>query len=184
MEELVKFTPGRDGEPGHFMSALPIKPYNIGTIRDNKETADMHNRSLVTKLWKNPSALEGVRKEMDKLISLGFIKKLKDLPKEVQEEINTDMKHYIPNTIAYKETSASTKVRICWDSSRTSKQSASLNSVLLKGAAEYSVVKMLIRFREDRYGISADITKFYNNLKLDPKHFRFHLANVASPLRS
>ena len=86
------------------------------------------------------------------------------------------MKHYIPNTIAYKEMSASRKVRICWDSSRTSKQSASLNSVLLKGAAEYSVLKMLIRFREDRYGISADITKFYNNLKLDPKHFRFHMA--------
>ena len=35
---------------------------------------------------------------------------------------------------------------------------------------------MLIRFREECYGISADITKFYNNLKLDPKHFRFHMA--------
>ena len=89
MEELVKFTPGRDGEPGYFMSALPIKPYKLGTIRGNKGTADMHNRSLVTKLQKDPSALEGVRKEMDKLMSLGFIKKLKDLPKEVQEEVNT-----------------------------------------------------------------------------------------------
>ena len=113
---------------------------------------------------------------MDKLMSLGFIKKLKDLLKEVQEEVNAVFKHFIPNTISYKEISASTKVRICWDSSRTSKQSASLNSVLLKGAAEYSVLKMLIRFREDRYGISADITKFYNNLKLDPKHYRYHMA--------
>ena len=137
MEELVKFTSGKDGEPGYFTSALPIKPYNIGTIRDNKETADMHNRTLVTKLQKDPSAKEEVRKEMEKLISLGFIKKLKDLPKEVQEEINADVNHYIPNTIAFKETSASTKTRICWDSSRSSKQSASLNSVLMKGAAEY-----------------------------------------------
>ena len=72
---------------------------------------------MVTKLQKDPSALEGVRKEMDKLISLGFIKKLKDLPKEVQEEINADVNHYIPNTIAFKETSASTKIRICWESS-------------------------------------------------------------------
>ena len=46
----------------------------------------------------------------------------------------------------------------------------------MKGAAKYSVVKMLIRFREDRFGISADISKFYNNLRLDPKHFRLHLA--------
>ena len=127
----------------------------------------MHNRNTVAKLQMDPTALEGVKQEMDKLMALGFIKKLKDLPKDVQEEINT---------IAYKETSASTKVRICWDSSRTSKQSASLNSVLLKGAAEYSVVKMLICFREDWYGISADITKFYNNLKLDPKHYHYHMA--------
>ena len=41
MEELVQYTPEKDGEPGYFTSALPIKPYNIGTIRDNKESADM-----------------------------------------------------------------------------------------------------------------------------------------------
>ena len=67
MEELVKFTPGKDGELGYFTSSLPIKHYNIGTIRDNKETADMHNRTLVTKLQKDPSAMEEVRKEMDKI---------------------------------------------------------------------------------------------------------------------
>ena len=58
-----------------FTSALPIKPYNIGAIRDNKESADMYNRSLVTKLQKDPQAKDDVKKEMEKLISLGFIKK-------------------------------------------------------------------------------------------------------------
>ena len=89
---------------------------------------------------------------MKKLQDLGFIKKLKDLPKNVQEDLEKDFKHFIPTTIAYKETSASTKTRICWDSSRTSRESASLNSILLKGSAEYSVVKMLVRFREDKHG--------------------------------
>ena len=78
--------------------------------------------------------------------------------------------------IAFKETSANTKTRICWDSSRTSKESASLNSILLKGSAEYSVVKMLVRFREDKYGVSADIKKFYNNLHLDPSHYKYQMA--------
>ena len=82
----------------------------------------------------------------------------------------------MPTTIAFKETSASTKTRICWDSSRNSKESASLNSILLKGSAEYSVVKMLVRFREDKYGISTDIKKFYNNLKLDPSHYKNQMA--------
>ena len=101
---------------------------------------------------------------------------MNDLPKDIQEEINADFKHFIPTTVAYKETSASTKVRICWDSSRQSKEASSLNSVILKGSAEYSVVKMLVRFRENRFGVSADIMKFYNNLRLDPKHYRYHMA--------
>ena len=42
MEELVKYTHGKDGEPGYFTSALPIKPYNIGTIRDNKAVSYTH----------------------------------------------------------------------------------------------------------------------------------------------
>ena len=89
--------------------------------------------------------------------------------------MNEDFKHCIPTSIAYKETSASTKTRICWDSSRSSKESSSLNSVLLKGTSEYSVVKMLVRFRENKIGVSADIRKFYNTLRLDPSHYKFHM---------
>ena len=91
---------------------------------------------MVLKLQKDPEALKQVKDEMEKLQNLGFIVKLKDLPKSIQEELNEDFKHYIPTTIAFKETSASTKTRICWDSSRNSKESASLNSILLKGSAE------------------------------------------------
>ena len=113
---------------------------------------------------------------MAKLQKLEFIVKLKDLPESTQKQLNEDFKHYIPTTIAFKETSASTKTRICWDSSRSSKESASLNSILLKGSSEYSVVKMLVRFRENRYGVSADIQKFYNNLRLDPSHYKYQMA--------
>ena len=35
---------------------------------------------------------------------------------------------------------------------------------------------MLVRFRENRYGVSADIQKFYNNLKLDPSHYKYQMA--------
>ena len=93
-----------------------------------------------------------------------------------QKRLNEAFKHFILTTIAFKETSASTKTRICWDSSRSSKQSASLNSILLKGTSEYSVAKMLVRFRENKYGVSADIQKFYNTLKLDPSHYKYHMA--------
>ena len=154
------------------MSPLPIKPFNSNSVKGNRATTEKQNREMILRLQKDPEALDQVKQEMKKLQDLGFIKKVKDLPQDVQDELEKDFKHYIPTTIAYKETSASTKTRICWDSSRTSKESASLNSILLKGSAEYSIVKMLIRFREDRYGVSTDILKFYNNLHLDPAHYK------------
>ena len=173
MEQMIKFIPEEDGNPGHFISPLPIKPFNINSVRGNRATADEQNRRMILKLQKDPVALKQVKDEMEKLQNLGFIMKLKDLPESVQEELNGDFKHYILTTIAFKETSASTKTRICWASSRTSKESASLNSILLKGSTECSVVKMLVQFREDKYGVSAHIQKFYNNLHLDPSHYKY-----------
>ena len=96
MEEMVKFTPGKNGEPGYFMSALPIKPFDHKSVKGNQMTANIQNKAMVTKLNKDPEALEGVREEMKKIMNLGLIKKLKDLPKDIQDEINSDFKHFYP----------------------------------------------------------------------------------------
>ena len=121
MEQLVKFVEGKNGSPGHFISPLPIKPFTINSVRGNRSTADEQNRQMVTRLQHDPEAREQVKDEMEKLQKLGFIVKLKDLPESTQRRLNEDFKHFIPTTIAFKETSASTKTRICWDSSRSSK---------------------------------------------------------------
>jgi len=96
MEELVKFIPGKDDGSVYFMSALPLKPFNHRSVKGNRATADIQNRNMVIKLNKDPDALEEVRKEMEKLMALGFIRKLKDLPKNIQDEINSDFKNFIP----------------------------------------------------------------------------------------
>ena len=87
MEQMIKFIPGQDGSPGQFMSPLPIKPFNISSVKGNRATADEQNRQMVLRLQKDPEALEQVREEMKKLQDLGFIKKLKDLPRNIQEEL-------------------------------------------------------------------------------------------------
>ena len=154
MEQLVKFIKGKDGELGYFISPLPLKPFNINSVRGNRATADEQNKKMLEKLQLDPTALQQVKDEMEKLQEAGFIAKLEDLPEETQRRLSEDFRHYIPTSIAFKETSASTKTRICWDSSRSSKESSSLNSILLKGTSEYSVVKMLVRFRENKIGVS------------------------------
>ena len=160
MEQLVKFVEGENGSPGFFISPLPLKPFNINSVRGNRSTADDQNRQMVVRLQQDPEALEQVKDEMEKLQKLGFIVKLKDLPESTQRRLDEDFKHFIPTTIAFKETSASTKTRICWDSSRSSKQSNSLNSILLKGTSEYSVVKMLVRFRKTSMGSARIFVSF------------------------
>ena len=126
-------------------------------MKSNWATANAQNKEMVRRLQKDPEALEQVKQEMKKLQDLGFIRRLKDLPQEDQEDLNKGLKHFIPTTVAWKESSCSTKTRICWDSFRSSKESASLNSVLLKGSAEYSVAMMITKFRENRIAVSADI---------------------------
>ena len=176
MEQVVEFVEGRNGEPGYFISPLPLKPFNVNSVKGNRVTADEQNKRMLKKLQNDPVALKQIKEEMESLQKVGFIARLEDLPEETQKCLNGDFKHFIPNSIAYKETSASTKCRICWDSSRSSKESSSLNSILLKGTSEYSVVKMQVRFRENKIGVSADIRKFYNTLKLDPSHYKFNMA--------
>ena len=113
MEQLVEFIEGKNGEPGYFSSPLPLKPYNINSVKGNRATADEQNRRLVEKLQSDPVALQQVKEEMENLQKEGFIARLDDLPKETQKRLNEDFKHFIPNSIAYKETSVSTKCRIC-----------------------------------------------------------------------
>ena len=75
MEQLIKFIPGEDGNPGYFISPLPIKPFNISSVKGNRSTADEQNRQMVLKLQKDPEALKQVKDEMEKLQKLGFIVK-------------------------------------------------------------------------------------------------------------
>ena len=40
MEQLVEFVEGKDGKPGFFTSPLPLKPFNINSVKSNRITAD------------------------------------------------------------------------------------------------------------------------------------------------
>ena len=99
MEQLVRFVDGENGKPGYFISPLPLKPFNINSVRGNRSTADEQNKKMLIRLQQDPEALEQVKDEMEKLQKAGFIVKLKDLPESTQKRLNEDFKHFIPTTI-------------------------------------------------------------------------------------
>ena len=50
MEQMIRFVPGKDGNPGYFISPLPLKPFNIHSVKGNRMTADEQNKQMVQKL--------------------------------------------------------------------------------------------------------------------------------------
>ena len=36
MEQLIRFVEGENGEPGYFISPLPLKPFNTNSVKGNK----------------------------------------------------------------------------------------------------------------------------------------------------
>ena len=53
-----------------------------------------------------------MKEEMKKFMEHSFIKRLKDLPKDIQTEISSNVKHYIPTTVAFKFCPAQRKRRV------------------------------------------------------------------------
>ena len=46
LDQLVKYEEGENGEPGYFISRLPLKPFEINTVKGNRKTADEQNRRM------------------------------------------------------------------------------------------------------------------------------------------
>ena len=99
------------------------------------------------------------------LVDQGFMVKRKDLPNDIKNMINeAGFLHYMPWHIAVKEGSLSTPYRMVVDASMTG-----LNEILAKGENRMTkITDILIRNRCNKYIWSSDISKLYNQLKLNP----------------
>ena len=151
----IKFIEPTTTQPGHYICRLPLRDNYDQGIYSNQEGADLANQKLLKQLKKRPPhETQEISNSYEDLIKNGFITPLKNLPEDIQESIrNNSIQHFIPNTMAYKDSSHSTKVRICWDATRRTGQGAALNSQLLRGISTYSMTKSLLHFRRGAFGL-------------------------------
>ncbi|XP_054706606.1 uncharacterized protein LOC129216417 [Uloborus diversus] len=85
---------------------------------------------------------------------------------EVKQSKNIDSGHYLPHRLVIKE-SSSTPVRPVFDASARTKFSPSLNQCLEAGPNLIELIpSLLLRFRENKYGVVADIEKVFYRLAL------------------
>ena len=133
MRDLIRFFPGQLGNPGYYESELPLLKDYSDHIENNFDQADMANKKLIESLSKSPDDLISVQESYNDLVKRGFITELVDLPKDEQLHIAANVRVYIPNSVAWKSQSHSTKVRICWDLSRKTGKSPPLNASVDEG---------------------------------------------------
>jgi hypothetical protein len=136
---------------------------------DNKKQALSVYRS---QCMKSPEVKEQLRKTHQDLVNQGFMKNIKDLDPEKQSLIhNAAFRHYYLWRAVFKESSASTPVRIVVDPTATG-----LNCILAKGSNMLGrIPEVLLNFRANQVAWCSDISKMYNRLVLDDSALPYSL---------
>ena len=110
-----------------------------------------------------------------KLVDKNFITRLSELTQSEKALIQSKRKYYIPFTIAYKESSISTPVRLCFDASRKTSSGKSLNEILPRGKFDLALDRLAVNFALRQVALVGDISKFYNSFNLHPNDYNLQL---------
>jgi len=172
IEESVRISYGDE----RIYVKLPFlqDPVKFFTKHFMGRSSNMHQASMVyLQQCKKPEVVkDGVRKEFDKLLELGFVVSLDSLPTRVQEKVrNAPISHIFPWRSVHKPSSLSTPVRLVVDPS-----SSLLNCILAKGESGLSsMFSILLRARSAPSCWTADIRKLYNCLHLEEEFYNYSL---------
>ena len=126
------------------------------TVGNFQQANDAYIR-MIRSLSANLKEQLEVQKSFDDLLKRQFIVPLMRLPTYLQESIKQKPNVFIPTSIAYKASSHSKKVCVCWDSSRKTGVGVPLNSQLLCGQATYSTTQTILKWRRGKFALSCDI---------------------------
>ncbi|XP_059047188.1 uncharacterized protein LOC131842631 [Achroia grisella] len=162
---------------------LEILEYFNSTVRLNN-----YDRYEVNLPWKDGGykmqlvtnyeiALKRLKSTTTKITQLGILKEYDEVFKEwlhsgIIEKVNnpnSNQGHYLPHHAVIKESSLTTKIRPVFNASATQKGSISLNNCLEKGNNLIELIPpLLIKFRKNAIGITADIKKAFLQISLKP----------------
>ena len=93
----------------------------------------------------------------------------------LKNEIHFQPHCYLPVHGVFKDSSTTTKVRAVFDASARSSSGSSLNDCLLPGPNLYPPLQdILLRFRRHPVGMSADISKMFREILLNPEERDLH----------
>ncbi|XP_072157493.1 uncharacterized protein [Bemisia tabaci] len=151
---------------GRFMVKLPLKD-SPAILGDSYGSALRRLFSLERKLSIHPQLRKQYNEFMHEYLELGH---MSPVHSDQGENLPT---YYIPHHCVFNESSLTTKCRVVFDASAPSSNGISLNSILHVGPKiQHDIFDLLIRFRRFAVAVTADVTKMYRQIKIDPEHRR------------
>ena len=151
---------------GRYMVKLPLKD-SPNTLGDSYGSALRRLFSLEKKLTSYPHIRKQYNEFMQEYLDLGHMSPLNSDPNKNLPS------YYIPHHCVFNENSLTTKCRVVFDASAPSSNGVSLNSILHVGPKiQPDIFDLLIKFRRFDVAITADVTKMYRQVKIDPEHRR------------
>ncbi|XP_050293738.1 uncharacterized protein LOC126734245 [Anthonomus grandis grandis] len=156
-EEHFQKTFQRDSD-GRFIVSIPLKE-SISCLGETRSGATKQFLSLEKKLASNPKLKEMYTDFMQEYIHLDHMSPF--------EPSSNDTCFYSPHHGVLREESATTKLRVVFNSSYISSSGYSYNSLQLVGPTiQEDLVSILLRFRQHSYVVSADICKMYRQIRV------------------
>ncbi|CAG4976903.1 unnamed protein product [Colias eurytheme] len=146
---------------GRFCVRIPLKE-DPSVLGDSLQRAKQCFLSLERRLLKQPKLYEMYREFISEYQSLGHMSEC-----ELKSDNNA---HFIPHHGVLRESSTTTKLRAVFNaSSPTTSTQVSLNSIQMVGpTVQDDLLSILLRFRQHKYVILADVEKMYRQILVHP----------------
>ncbi|XP_072384621.1 uncharacterized protein [Diabrotica undecimpunctata] len=155
---------------GSYQVDLPlIHPLAHKELGDSFMCAKNRFLSLEKKFVKHPFLKEEYRKILMEYIELGHGR---EVPLALCNS-KFENKYFVPHLADVRDQSSTTKMRVVFDFSAKTTSALSLNDITLRGPkVQPELFEILTRFRTHKFAFTADITKMYRQVKLNPSfHF-------------
>lgn len=151
---------------GRYVVRLPFRvnpPISIGESR-NAALANLH--CLERRLARDPKTEIDYRDFLDKYLTLGHMEAIHS----TREGSNSSQHYYIPHHAVIRDNSETTRLRVVFNASSHSTNGTSINDHLFIGPKlQLDIVSVLLRWRQYRYVYTADISKMYRQILVDPR---------------
>ncbi|XP_018398110.1 PREDICTED: uncharacterized protein LOC108776097 [Cyphomyrmex costatus] len=150
---------------GRIIVRLPIKENKLRTLGESHGIALRRFHSLKRRLSRDSALRCQYSEFMREYLSLGHMKLV-----NIGDQAGGDsIAYYLPHHSVLKPSSETTKLRVVFDGSCKGTTGVSLNDVLMIGpTVQQDIMSIILRFRFFKFAFTADITKMYRQILIDP----------------